>query len=221
MDDVNSIIDRMKEATNSRRYEDLANFLGVKLSTINNWKKRGFVPEKNILKCVLLTNKTKEWLLGEDTESGASIINEDGITYNRSLSNNIDIPLVKLQAGAGEGVYNFLPQQTIISLDPGTFPFVSQGNATAVEIIGDSMEPELRNGDYIIITPQEPDRITEDGIYAIRIEGMLKVKSLLFRLDGTIDIISNNQRYQSENYDPKTSQVDFQILGRKRLHISR
>ena len=163
-----------------------------------------------------------DWLVtgkGNDPEN-TSMVCEPTLAYNK-VSDNIDIPLLKLQAGAGEGIHNFLPQQTIVSLNPTLFPFASSEQATAIEIMGDSMEPVLRNGDYIIITPQEPDRITEDGVYAIRIEGMLKVKSLLFKLDGTIDIISINTRYQTENYDPNTSQIDFQILGRQRLHLSR
>ena len=167
-----------------------------------------------------------DWLVTgkESGDSSVSSAGEPGLAYgNNTLSNNnsVGVSLVSLQAGAGDGIYNFETQKTLVSLNPNLFPFVSSGHSTAIEIMGDSMEPELRNGDYIVITPQEPDRNTEDGVYAIRIEGMLKVKSLHFKLDGTIDIISGNTKYPTENYNAETSQVDFQILGRKRLHLSR
>lgn len=212
MYDVRAVINRMKDATNSRRYEDLADILGVKLVTINNWKKRGKVPEKNILKCVLLTNKSKEWFL---TGEESSIKQETILHQSDALSVSL------LQAGAGEGVYNFESQELLLSLNAAKFPYLAKEHLAAVEIVGESMEPTLRQGDFILITPPKDQRETEDGIYAIRIEGMIKVKSLHFKLDGTIDIISDNPKYTTETYDPEKSQIDFAILGKKRLLLSR
>lgn len=211
MDDVKVVIDRMKKATNSRTYGELATKLGVKLVTINNWKKRGFVPEKNILKCVLLTHKSKEWLeKGIETEESET---------KTAQSDSLSVSLI--QGGAGEGVYNFQSQEMLLSLNPKLFPFLTNQPITAVQIDGDSMEPTLRQGDYILITPPNPERKTEDGIYAIRIDGMVKVKSLQFLMDGTIKIISINPRYAPERYDPNNSQIDFAILGKQRLILSR
>ena len=134
--------------------------------------------------------------------------------------NTVHIPMLELNAGAGEGVYNYEPQQTLISLNTTLFPAINQ-KSVAIQIVGDSMEPELLDGDYIIITSIEPGRISEDGVYAIRIDGMVKVKALQFKLDGTVKIISYNKNYETEVYDPKTSQLDFEILGRKELRITR
>jgi len=172
---------------------------------------------KKIKKFASLIDVPIESLTDEYTFENALSVEEPSHRYKNKT---IDVPIVKIQAGAGEGIHNFLPQQTIVSLNPTLFPFVSSGKAIAVEIIGDSMEPRLRNGDYIIITPEVKDR-RDDGIYAISIDGTVKVKSLHFKLDGTIDIISENQKYATETYNPTENQVPFHIIGSIKLHISR
>jgi phage repressor protein C with HTH and peptisase S24 domain len=101
------------------------------------------------------------------------------------------------------------------------FPWVNAKNVVAIEVEGDSMEPALHNGDYIIVTPVDPSRRNEDGIYAIRIDETVKIKALQFKIDGTIKIISYNKSYEDEIYDPRQSQVDFEILGRMRLRVTR
>ncbi len=84
MSNVNEVIDRMRIVTNTQTYADLANKLGVALTTINNWKRRGEVPEINILKCIHLTNTTKEYLLhGVKKNDNSHIVNGN---HNVSIS---------------------------------------------------------------------------------------------------------------------------------------
>jgi len=204
--DAKAIIDRMKLATGSKTYAELAEKMGVSLSAIDRWKSRGVVPEKNIDKCALLTGKSVDWI-----RTGEKNDDEDG---------TVPVHIMKYQAGAGKGIYNFEPQQTIMALSPELFPFVKEGKAIAVEVIGDSMEPTLRNGDYIIITPDDEVR-RDNGIYAIVVGGTVMVKSLQFQLDGSIRIISDNPKYATETYNPDESQVEFRIIGPMRLRVSR
>ncbi len=187
-------INQLKKYLRVSTDRELAEILGTSKGNIDSWIKRDKIPEK--------------W---------AIII---GQMYKKD-SNTVDIPMLKFDGGAGTGIHNFQPQQTIISLNASYFPFVSSGKSAVIEIVGDSMEPDLLDGDYIIISPVQKDRTTEDGIYAIRIDGMVKVKNLHFRLDGSIDIISSNQKYVTERYDPSESQLDFEILGKKELRITR
>lgn len=60
-----------------------------------------------------------------------------------------------------------------------------------------------------------------DGIYAINLHNQLLIKRLKFKLDGTIDIISENKEYPSENYNPKETQIPLHILGLRLLTIQR
>jgi len=117
-------INRLKKHLKVSTDRELAEILGTNKGNIDSWIKRDKIPEK--------------W---------AIII---GQMYKND-TNNVDIPILKIDGGAGSGIHNFEPQQTIISLNADYFPFVSSGKSAVIEVVGDSMEPDLLDGDYIII----------------------------------------------------------------------
>ncbi len=194
-------LNKIKEHLDIATDFELSEELNVNKRNIESWIKRDKIPDK----WRMIIQQKHEKSAKSETKT------EDSVSLSVSL----------LQAGAGEGVYNFESQELLLSLNPRLFPSLAGQDITAIQIDGDSMEPGLRQGDYILITPTKEERHTEDGVYVIRIEGMMKVKSLQFLLDGTIEIISDNPKYRTQLYDPNTSQVDFQIIGKKRLLISR
>lgn len=207
MDNIKEIIGRIKQSKNVSTNTKLAEKLGVSYNTLNTWIKREKIPEKIIQDIVQSEQLSYDWLL-------------NGVKSETKTDDSVSLSVSLLQAGAGEGVYNFETQETLLSLNPKIFSRLTNQTLTAVEVMGDSMEPELYSGDYVIITPPSTDRATEDGIYAIRIDGMIKVKSLQFLLDGTIKIISYNKNYQTEIYDPSQMQIDFSIVGKLRIHLT-
>ena len=81
------------------------------------------------------------------------------------------------------------------------------------------MEPTLRDGDYVLI--DENTIFGVNGIYAIQLGGQILIKRLQFKMDGTILIISDNTKYQSETFNPQENQLPFQVLGLKVLSIQR
>lgn len=92
MKNTKEVIDRMKEITRSKTYQDLAEILEIKLATIDNWKKRDSVPEKNLLKCVHLTKCDYHWLVtGEKKETSNSIIGNNGLIIDGGHNININI----------------------------------------------------------------------------------------------------------------------------------
>jgi len=204
---VREYLDNKKYEFGLKSDEELAVYVGVSVDAMNKWIQRKTLPKKWELIIGQMTKSPKKSGQSEDSET--------------KKDQNVSLSVSLLQAGAGEGVYNFETQERLLSLNPAKFPFLAKEDIVAVEIVGESMEPTLRQGDYILITPAKEERQTEDGIYAIRVEGMIKVKLLQFKLDGTIKIISYNKEFDTELYDPKTSQVDFAIIGKKRLLISR
>lgn len=194
-------LDKVKEHLAITTDKRLSEVLEVNKRNIESWVKRNKIPDKWRMKIQqLYQNEAK---------------------HETKKETNVSLSVSLLQAGAGEGIYNFEEDHKLLSLEPSMFPYLSGKKLTALQIVGDSMEPLLRQGDYILITQQNKLRQTEDGIYAIRVEGMLKVKSLQFKLDGTIKIISDNAKYEAEIYDPSESQIDFHILGKHILTISR
>lgn len=130
-----------------------------------------------------------------------------------------DVLNVKASAGSGITTYDVEIIDKFL-IDKKVFKTPQNEETTKfLKVEGDSMEPTIKDGDYIAIDENCIDNI--DGIYACIIGDGVRVKRLQFNLDGTIKIISDNQKYDPQIYDPKNSQIYFKIIGRKILSIQR
>ena len=154
------------------------------------------------------------WLL---TGKGEMFISND-TTKN---SDNYFIDLLNVRAGAGEGIYNYVIETVdTISLDKSFFRTpINTNKIKGIQVDGDSMEPTLRDGDYVLI--DENINFGTNGIYAIQYGGQILIKRLQFKMDGTILIISDNDKYDKELFNPKENQLPFQVLGLKVLSIQK
>ena len=154
------------------------------------------------------------WLL---TGKGEMFISSD-IT---KISDNYSIDLLNVRAGAGEGIYNYVIETVdTISLDKSFFRTpINTNKIKGIQVDGDSMEPTLRDGDYVLI--DENINFGTNGIYAIQYGGQILIKRLQFKMDGTILIISDNDKYDKELFNPKENQLPFQVLGIKILSIQK
>mgnify|MGYP000662136552 FL=1 len=154
------------------------------------------------------------WLL---TGKGEMFISND-TTKN---SDNYFIDLLNVRAGAGEGIYNYVIETVdTISLDKSFFRTpINTNKIKGIQVDGDSMEPTLRDGDYVLI--DENINFGTNGIYAIQYGGQILIKRLQFKMDGTIIIISDNDKYDKEVFNPKENQLPFQVLGIKILSIQK
>lgn len=88
-------------------------------------------------------------------------------------------------------------------------------NARRFRVRGDSMEPTLSNNDRILvdISQNQPERIQDGAVYAVRYGEGLKVKRLQRRINGRIVLISDNPAYPEEEVLPEYAD-DFAIIGR-------
>ncbi|HIJ24906.1 MAG: S24 family peptidase [Gammaproteobacteria bacterium] len=76
--------------------------------------------------------------------------------------------------------------------------------------MGDSMQPTLEPGQPILLDIAV-DRFTEEGIYAIRINGDIYLKRLKRAVSGEIHVISDNATYEMWTLKPE---MNAQIIGR-------
>lgn len=107
-----------------------------------------------------------------------------------------------------------------IILDKSLFKTpINPAKVKLIEVVGDSMYPTIKDGDYVII--DETKAYGVDGIYAINLHNQLLIKRLKFRLNGTIAIISDNKDYETEIYNPNESQIRLTIIGLRILTIQR
>lgn len=81
--------------------------------------------------------------------------------------------------------------------------YVPRGARTGViEARGDSMHPTIRDGDILLLN-FDIDRqdVANGGVFVITIDGNLFVKRLQIMLDGSIQIMSDNELYDTELVD--------------------
>ncbi|MDO8769565.1 MAG: S24 family peptidase [Burkholderiaceae bacterium] len=66
-----------------------------------------------------------------------------------------------------------------------------------IDVGGDSMSPTIDNGDLILLDTRK-GRPKSEGVYVINLHGALLVKRIRMKLNGVIEVCSDNPRYQTE-----------------------
>lgn len=123
----------------------------------------------------------------------------------------IAIPRLPLGASAGPGA--FADGEEPFGAFGATAPWLRRNNLdparlSAIAVVGDSMEPTLRDGDEIIVDRTPGPR--RDGIHVVRVDGALLVKRLEMGRPGVVVLKSDNRIY-----DPiELSLSEVEIIGR-------
>lgn len=138
------------------------------------------------------------------------------LTGDATFSNGITLLPVEHQAfSAGHGA---LPDET----DDGAkehvpFPeewlrrqFGKVNGLKLITVVGDSMQPDLVDGDWVMI---DPARTKGDGIYAIRHHDVLQVKRLIFEVGGVTIRSTNQERDKDGNLRYREERVEYREGG--------
>jgi len=93
-----------------------------------------------------------------------------------------------------------------------------------VPVVGDSMDPEFRSGDRIIVEPIKTPGyqvIPGDGVYLYRLEGSIQVKRLMKKPKNRIQVVSANSEYETYDFDADDDGIDIEIIGRVWARVKR
>ncbi len=135
----------------------------------------------------------------------------DSLSAKTPRAEWVDVPRLALGASAGAGA-SVDGEQPIGAFRFSTHWIRQQGldpaQLTAIAVIGDSMEPTLRDGDEILV--DRAARPLRDGIYVVRVGDALLVKRLDLGQPGRIVLISDNQVYRP--FEVKPDELD--VIGR-------
>ncbi|MEA3498594.1 MAG: S24 family peptidase, partial [Campylobacterota bacterium] len=192
------------EKNNGKVFDkEIASALDITTVNFATIKKRNSVPFSNILDFCALKKISINWMLyGQDPSSLVDSTDKYWIKY---------FPTVNVSAGGGA----YDGEDDFEKLDlPDFFVNIVGGkdnikNIEAINVTGDSMEPTLNNGNIIFIDKTKQD-ISKDGIYAFVNENGLFVKRMQRRIDGSLDIISDNKEYPMQI----AKKTDINILGK-------
>jgi len=144
-------------------------------------------------------------------------VHEDVTVYQKSF---VSVPLYDARAATGAGGGAVIDQEHIADVLQFSEVWIKRelratpSDLYLIYVDGESMEPTLRSGDVILLDRRatKPDR---EGIYILRMDGMLLVKRLQGLPGSMIKVASDNPAYESFTVRLAEMQdQDFAILGR-------
>jgi phage repressor protein C with HTH and peptisase S24 domain len=74
------------------------------------------------------------------------------------------------------------------------------------------MEPTFRDGDIVFINRTQKE-IHKGGIFVINTPFGLFVKRLRLKMDGSLDMVSDNPNYSIESVDPASVEIVGKVVG--------
>lgn len=80
-------------------------------------------------------------------------------------------------------------------------------------VAGDSMEPTLSQGDVVLVD-RSTKRVTNDGLYIVRLDGSLLVKRVQALPGGVLKVTSDNSAYEPFTLRLEDEGRDVAIIGR-------
>jgi phage repressor protein C with HTH and peptisase S24 domain len=183
-----SFLKRVFEATGIMSQTELASVLKINRSAITQARKKNSIPDKWILQLYKTFGLNPDWV---ETGSGPTFIKKSA--SDDSIFNNIPKVKARLSAGGGsfevgseiEGYYAFRKDWLTTK--------GNQNKMVLMDIFGNSMEPEMKDGDTILIDESQKD-ILAGAIYAIGVDDTIMVKRLE-KHPNKLVLLSDNKDY--------------------------
>jgi len=187
--EFDAIIERVFEATGIDSQTELARVLEIHRSAVTQARKKGAIPERWLLQLYRKFGLSPDWL-----ESG------EGLVFLRQpctdeMTELERVPKVNARLCAGNGSFEVNADiESYYAFQKGWLR--QKGDAGAMvllDIYGNSMEPEIRNGDTALID-QSQKAILAGALYAVGIEDTIMVKRIEKRPNKLV-LLSNHKDY--------------------------
>ncbi len=209
---------RLREATNGESVNSFAKRCEIPEATMRGYFNGKFPPSDLAVRIADVAAVGLVWLLtghGSKDISTVTSVSDTGPASSATMTNMILVPRFDVQASAGHGA---VPQSENI-IDSIAFNAswlrergINPGFASILEARGDSMEPSIRDGDLLVVDRSITTAVG-NGIYIVIFGGNVLVKRINMRRDGTLVLISDNERYGQETV-PADEVPDIHIAAR-------
>ncbi|RXJ89278.1 peptidase S24 [Arcobacter sp. CECT 8983] len=174
--------------------KDVAGALDLSQVNFATMKNRGKIPFSNILDFCARKKISINWLLYN--QNPGSLVDSTDKYWIRYY------PEVRVSAGGG--AYENDDEYESLEVPPYFINMLggkeNLKNIEAINVVGDSMEPTLNSDNVIFIDKTKKDA-SRDGIYAFTTNHGLFVKRIQKRVDGKLDVISDNKDYPKQVLD--------------------
>ena len=218
MNNFNEIIEKVKDIVSNENEsgkvfdKDVAAELGISQATFATMKKRGAIPYKELMEFCARRKISINWIFFD--QSAGMLVEETEKFFQVKYFANV-------RASAGGGAEGFGEEFKSIAVDKVliknfygniTDEDLSTKNIEAIHVDGESMEPTLKNGSIVFIDRDQND-ISRDGIFVVSTPGGLFIKRLNRKVDGSVELISDNQLYSAEVVAPDEVIVVGKVVG--------
>lgn len=207
--------DRLATIMNGASKRSFAEKCGVSEGALRSYLKGDTTPDLDTLHAIAdVGGCTLAWLAAGQGQmkrgEGLAVIPA------AAQSEYIQVPRYEIAASAGGGAV--VQSEQIV--DYLTFKAewlrmslgLSPAQAAVISVVGDSMEPYLSDGDLILVDTSVT-RIENDSIYVIQSGDSLLVKRIQRKLDGTVIVKSDNERYEPEVFRGEATEL-LRVVGR-------
>ncbi len=213
MKSFNDVVEELKDIISSDYPgkkifdKDIAGLMSISQVNFATMKKRDKIPFNELLDFCASRSIAINWLLyGQTAESLIEATNRFYVRYFADIS-----------ASAGGGGFGEEEETKELMLE-GDFVHTLGGekelrHIEAINVSGDSMEPTFSYNDIVFIHREKTD-IGRGGIFTLSTENGLLIKRLQKRIDGRIDIISDNKEYPIQTANPNELEILGKVVGR-------
>ncbi len=140
-----------------------------------------------------------------------------------AISETIEVPILSHEVSAGHGLEPLETEvvDTLLIDKDKLLPEYPRDRLEGLKVKGNSMEPYVYDGSYVIIYRFKWDEPIEkvDDIYVINYDNQLMVKQVQFMGGSKVRIVSINPTYPPIELDMDDNQMYFAILGKVVLRI--
>ena len=193
---IEKIKDIISEEIGERKVlnKDVAKALGITPEHLSMLKKRNKIPFEELAYFCAKRKISLNWLLFDQQI-------ENIITETEKFSK---IRYFKdINASAGGGAINFDENYETLYIDKK----IIDKDLDAINVIGDSMEPTIKDGSIIFIDRNDKN-IQNGGIFVVSTPAGVFVKRLNLKSSGELELISDNPLY------PNESVKEAEIIGK-------
>jgi len=188
--------------------KDVAHVLEISQMNFATMKKRNKIPFNELLDFCAKRSISINWLLyGQSPESLVDATNKFYMVkyfsdVNASAGGGSDVECEEIEELE-------IPEQFVPMLgSERELQYIE-----AINVSGDSMEPTFSYNDIVFINRNKTD-INRGGIFTIRTEAGLFIKRVQKRIDGKLDVISDNSVYSTQTLDAAEVEVIGRVVSR-------
>lgn len=210
MKSFNEIVEIIKDIVSSEFPErkvfdkDVAELLQISQMNFATMKKRDKIPFGELLDFCAKRSISINWLLYN--QAPESLVEPTNRFYTVRYFSSVS-------ASAGGGAENDdLDFEPLVIEESFLYTLGGEKELRyleAINVSGDSMEPTFSYNDIVFVNRSKTD-VGRGGVFTIRTEHGLFIKRIQVRLDGKLDIISDNKDYPTYS----ASKGEVEIIGR-------